>query len=63
MKLPIHVIQLLKNRSDSALEDSLKHTLEDIILRHQNIPMKTIDKEYNDYLQSLITIKYNNMAQ
>ena len=47
-----------------ALEDSLKHTLEDIILRHQNIPMETVAKEYNDYLQSLITIKYNKaMAQ
>lgn len=42
-----------------ALQDSLKHTLEDIILRHQDIPMETIAKEYNDYLQSLITIKYN----
>ena len=47
-----------------ALQDSLKHTLEEIILRHQDIPMETIAKEYNDYLQSLITIKYNNaMAQ
>ncbi len=42
-----------------ALEDSLKYTLQELILRHLDIPMETIAKEFNDYLQSLIATKYN----
>lgn len=44
-------------QANEALLDTLKHTLQDIILRHQEIPEETVAREYHDYLQSLITLK------
>lgn len=41
------------------LLDSLQHTLQDIILRHQSIHEETISKEYHDYVESLIMLRYN----
>ena len=42
-----------------ALEKELTKTLEELILSHQDIPMQTVAQEYNSYLQSLITLKFN----
>lgn len=46
-----------------ALERKLSNTLQQLILSHQDIPMQTIAQEYNAYLQSLITLKYNQNSQ
>lgn len=42
-----------------ALEHELSKTLQELILSHQDIPMQTVAQEYTSYLQSLITLKYN----
>lgn len=42
-----------------ALERELSNTLQELILSHQNIPMQTVAQEYNSYVQSLITLKFN----
>ena len=42
-----------------ALERELSNTLQEIILSHQDIPMQTVAQEYTSYIQSLITLKYN----
>ena len=46
-----------------ALERELSNTLQELILSHQGIPMQTVAQEYNTYLQSLITLKYNQNSQ
>jgi serine/threonine protein kinase len=46
-----------------ALERELSNTLQQLILSHQDIPMQTIAQEFNAYLQSLITLKYNQNSQ
>jgi len=46
-----------------ALERELSNTLQQLILSHQDIPMQTIAQEYNAYLQSIITLKYNQNSQ
>ena len=46
-----------------ALERELSNTLQELILSHQDIPMQTVAQEYNTYLQSLITLKYNQNSQ
>lgn len=42
-----------------ALERELSNTLQELILSHQDIPMQTVAQEYNSYVQSLITLKFN----
>lgn len=42
-----------------AFERELSNTLQDLILSHQDIPMQTVAQEYTSYIQSLITLKYN----
>ena len=42
-----------------ALEKELANTLKELILSHQDIPMETVAREYNSYVQSLITLKFN----
>lgn len=42
-----------------ALERELSNTLQELILSHQDIPMQTVAREYTSYIQSLITLKYN----
>lgn len=42
-----------------ALEKELTNTLKELILSHQDIPMETVVQEYNSYVQSLITLKFN----
>ena len=42
-----------------ALEKALTNTLKELILSHQDIPMETVALEYNSYVQSLITLKFN----
>ena len=46
-----------------ALERELANTLQQLILSHQDIPMQTVAQEFNAYLQSLITLKYNQNSQ
>lgn len=46
-----------------ALEKELSNTLQELILSHQDIPMQTVAQEYNSYLQSLITLKFNRNSQ
>jgi serine/threonine protein kinase len=46
-----------------ALEHELSNTLQELILSHQDIPMQTIAQEYNSYLQSLITLKFNQNSK
>lgn len=46
-----------------ALEKELSSTLQELILSHQDIPMQTVIQEYNSYVQSLITLKYNQNSQ
>lgn len=46
-----------------ALEHELSNTLQELILSHQDIPMQTIAQEYNSYLQSLITLKFNQSSK
>lgn len=46
-----------------ALEKELSNTLQELILSHQDIPMQTVAQEYNSYLQSLITLKFNQNSQ
>lgn len=40
-------------------EPMITQSLKELITSHQSIPMETIAKEYNDYIQSLITLKMN----
>lgn len=40
-------------------EPMLTQALKDLIISHQDIPMETVTKEFNDYVQSLITLKVN----
>jgi hypothetical protein len=46
-----------------ALEKALSNTLQGLILLHLDIPMQTVAQEYNAYLQSLITLKFNQNSQ
>ena len=46
-----------------ALERKLSNTLQWLILSHQDIPMQTVSQEYTSYLQSLITLKFNQNSQ
>ena len=46
-----------------ALEHELTNTLQELILSHQDIPLQTIAQEYNSYLQSLITLKFNQSSK
>lgn len=46
-----------------ALDKELSNTLQELILSHQNIPMQTVAQEYTSYLQSLITLKFNQNSQ
>lgn len=46
-----------------ALEKELSNTLQELILSHQDIPMQTVAQEYNSYLQSLITLKFNQNSK
>ena len=46
-----------------ALEKALSNTLQGLILSHLDIPMQTVAQEYNAYLQSLITLKFNQNSQ
>ena len=40
-------------------EPMITESLKELIESHQSIPMETVAKEYNDYVQSLITLKMN----
>lgn len=42
-----------------ALERELSNTLQELILSYQDVPMQTVAQEYNSYVQSLITLKFN----
>ena len=46
-----------------ALEKELSNTLQDLILSHQDIPMQTVAQEYTSYVQSIITLKFNQNSQ
>ena len=46
-----------------ALEHEFTNTLQELILSHQDIPMQTVAQEYNSYLQSLITLKFNQSSK
>ena len=46
-----------------ALEEALSNTLQGLILSHLDIPMQTVAQEYNAYIQSLITLKFNQNSQ
>ena len=46
-----------------ALEHELSNILQELILSHRDIPMQTIAQEYNSYLQSLITLKFNQNSK
>ena len=46
-----------------ALEKALSNTLQGLILSHLDIPMQTVAQEYNAYIQSLITLKFNQNSQ
>lgn len=46
-----------------ALEQELSNTLQELILSHQDIPMQTVAQEYNLYIQSLITLKFNQNSR
>lgn len=43
----------------SAFEPMISESLKEIIISHQTIPMTTVAKEFNDYVQSLLTLKMN----
>lgn len=45
-----------------ALEGALSNTLKELILTHQDFPMQTVSEEYNNYVQILITLKFNQNA-
>ena len=40
-------------------EPMITQSLSELITTHQSIPMETIAKEFNDYVQSLLTLKMN----
>lgn len=40
-------------------EPMITESLKEIIIAHQKIPMTTVAKEFNDYVQSLLTLKMN----
>ena len=40
-------------------EPMITESLKEIIISHQTIPMTTVAKEFNDYVQSLLTLKMN----
>lgn len=42
-----------------AFEPMITESLKELIESHQSIPMEAVAKEYNDYVQSLITLKMN----
>ncbi|MBE6259716.1 MAG: serine/threonine protein kinase [Prevotella sp.] len=42
-----------------AFEPMITESLKEIIIAHQKIPMTTVAKEFNDYVQSLLTLKMN----
>ena len=44
-------------------EPMITESLRDLIVIHQTIPMNTITKEFNDYVQSLLTVKMNKAIQ
>ena len=46
-----------------ALEKELSNTLQELILSHQDIPMQTVAQEYTSYVQSIITLKFNQNSQ
>ena len=46
-----------------AFENKLSNTLKELILSHQDIPMETVAQEFNTYVQSLITLKYQKNSQ
>ena len=46
-----------------ALEKALSNTLQGLILSHLDIPMQTVAQDYNAYIQSLITLKFNQNSQ
>lgn len=46
-----------------ALEKELSNTLQVLILSHQDIPMQTVAQEYTSYVQSIITLKFNQNSQ
>jgi len=37
--------------------------LQELILSHQEIPMQTVAQEYTSYVQSLITLKFNQNSK
>ena len=43
-------------------EPMITESLKEIILSHQTIPMTTITKEFNDYVQSLLIMKMNQVT-
>ena len=42
-----------------AFEPMIPQLLQEVILSHQSVPMETVAKEFNDYVQSLLTLKMN----
>ncbi len=46
-----------------AFENELTNTLKELILSHQDIPMETVAQEFATYVQSLITLKFQQNSQ
>lgn len=44
-------------------EPMIAQSLKDLLTSHQSVPMETVTKEFNDYVQSLITLKMNQATR
>lgn len=44
-----------------AFEPMIPQLLQEVIVSHQSVPMETVAKEFNDYVQSLLTLKMNRV--
>ena len=45
----------------NAFEPMIPQLLQEVIVSHQSVPMETVAKEFNDYVQSLLTLKMNRV--